>query len=48
MNLTAIKATTQYRTGGGSDRMLALNERDDVSFRSVESRIQSLPLLVLY
>ena len=48
MILTAINAATQYRTASGSDRMLALNERYDVSFTSVESRIQSLPLVVLY
>ncbi len=48
MILTAINAATHYRTGSGSDRMLALNERYDVSFTSVDSWIQSLPLLVLY
>jgi len=36
---------TRYRTTSGSDRMLALNLRSDVSFASVESGIRSLPSL---
>jgi hypothetical protein len=48
MILTAINGDTQYRTGSGSDRMLALTNANDVFFSSVESGIQSLPLLLLY
>jgi hypothetical protein len=47
-DLIAGDAATRYRTESGSDRMLALNLRSHVSFASVESRIRSLPLPILY